>query len=92
MSYRFKKTEKHSFLWRTFFSKCVILGLFVLNWFCYRCKSVVAKLTYYKLHVILLVIRIRFRMTTDVGRRVARLLVSVVYRMDRKSFAIYHRT
>jgi len=92
MSYRFKKTEKHSLLWRTFFSKCVILGLFILDWFCYGCKSVVAKLTYYMPHIILLVTRIRFRMTTDVGHREARLLVSVVYRKDRKSFAIYHRT
>ena len=80
MSYRFKKTEKYSPLWRTFFSKCVILGLFVLNWFCYRCKSVDANLTNSMLHIILLVIRIHFKMTTDVGHRVARLFVSVIYR------------
>jgi hypothetical protein len=79
MSYRFKKTEKHSPLWRTFFSKCVILGLFVLNWLYYRCKSVDANLTYYMLHIILLVTCIRFKMTTNVGHRVARLLTSVIY-------------
>jgi len=92
MSYTFKKTEKHFPLWRTFFSECVILGLFVLNWFCYRCKSVDAKLTYYMLHIILLITRIRFEMTTDLGHRVTRLLVTVICCKDRKSFAIYHRT
>jgi hypothetical protein len=79
MSYRFKKTEKHSSLWRTFFSKCVILGLFVLNWLCYRCKSVDENLAYYMLHIILLVTGIRFKITTDIGHRMTRLLASVIY-------------